>query len=60
MNISKHNLIQIQDLQKEIEEKEKQLFDALYEGMKRINGITFYCDYDTCAHTPIIAFNLAD
>ena len=46
--------------QKEIEEKEKQLFDALYEGMKRINGITFYCDYDTCAHTPIIAFNLED
>ena len=44
----------------EIEEKEKQLFDALYEGMKRINGITFYCDYDTCAHTPIIAFNLED
>ncbi len=46
--------------QKEIEEKEKQLFDALYEGMKRINGISFYCDYDTCSHTPIIAFNLED
>ena len=28
--------------------------------MKTIPGITFYCDYDTCAHTPIIAFNLKD
>ena len=46
--------------QEEIQKKEKELFDALYQGMKTIPGITFYCDYDTCSHTPIIAFNLED
>lgn len=44
--------------QDEIENKERSLFEALYKGMKEMDSIHFYCDYDHCPHTPIIAFNL--
>ncbi|MCP1102890.1 cysteine desulfurase family protein [Aequitasia blattaphilus] len=43
-----------------IREKEMLLMKRFYEGIKEIEGITFYGDYDTEIRCPIVTFNYKD